>query len=304
VNHRNVSLVDVCDILSHAALEDKACGKGFEEEMMVVVYEITSNEEESTPTVPIYATYQTEDSEGASPSQIPRCYAKYPTKAGIRQLLQSLNMTDLLDPDTCNNITDDSNEYLTKQLLSKIFNSELFQEMNVTNKDFFSDATDSKKLTKDDTSFPLAYRRLKKVFQSEHNIRFAFMGGNHRMATAVHLFGGYKVEPNSVLPPHPEVNDYGISSNMKITASPNITIKMPKDNTLSEAFIMQCNICSYVIEKRKTESIMVTYNTLSKDILDENKHPEIETRNRFLLKNVFVDDTVRQYNILFLGLLQ
>jgi len=208
-------------------------------------------------------------------------------------------MTDFLDSDTHNDITDESNEYLTKQLLSQIFNSELFQEMNVANMDFFSGATDSKQITNDDISFSLTYRRLKNVFQSEHNIRFAFMGGNHRMATAVHLFGGYKVEPNSVLPPHPEVNDYGISSNMKITASPNITVKIPKDKILSEAFIMQCNICSYVIEKRKTESIMVTYNSLSKDILDENKHPEIENKNRFLLKNVFLDDTVRQYNIVF-----
>jgi len=263
-------LVDVKDLLVNAALEEKARGKGFEEELMVVIYELTSTEDVSA--VPIYATYQTELSEDASPYQIPGCFAKFPTKDGILKLLQSLN----------------------KDLLWKVFNSTLFEDMNVGNTDFFPNTTEAKKLSTDDTPFPKAYRRIKRAFQKEHNIRFAFMGGNHRMATAVHLFGGYKVEPNKALNIDSEIKDYGLRLNMKITASPSITVVIPKSNTLTEEFIDQCNIYSYIVEKRKTESIEVTFGSLSSTIINEKKHPEINKKSRFLPNLVFTNDKVRE----------
>jgi len=285
-------LVDVKDILVNAALEEKARGKGFEEELMVVIYELTSTEDVSA--VPIYATYQTELSEDASPYQIPGCFAKFPTKDGILKLLQSLNMTSVVDSGTFNDATDESGGYLTKDLLWKVFNSTLFEDMNVGNKDFFPNTTEAKKLSTDDTTFPEAYRRIKRAFQKEHNIRFAFMGGNHRMATAVHLFGGYKVEPNKALNIDSEIKDYGLRLNMKITASPSITVVIPKSNTLTEEFIDQCNIYSYIVEKRKTESIEVTFGSLSSTIINEKKHPEINKKRRFLPSLVFTDEKVRE----------
>ena len=108
-------MVDVKDLLVNAALEEKARGKGFEEELMVVIYELTSTEDVSA--VPIYATYQTELSEDASPYQIPGCFAKFPTKDGILKLLQSLNMTSVVVSGTFNDATDESGGYLTKDLL-------------------------------------------------------------------------------------------------------------------------------------------------------------------------------------------
>lgn len=292
INHRNVSLVDVRDILVDAATEEKSRGKGFEEEVFAIIYEVTSEGGENA--VPIYSTYQTGLSEDASPYQVPNVFAKFPSKAGILKMLQSLNMTSIIESTEFKNADDETIGFLTKEFFWKVFHCDLFEKMNVCNKDFFPNTTEAKKLTEDDKTFPEAYRRIKSEFQLEHNIRFAFMGGNHRIATAVHLFGGYKVEPNPTLNEASTMKDYGLQLKMKITASPAITVILPESGLLSEEFIDQCNVYSYIVEKRKTESIEVTYRSLSSTILNENKHPEIVTNNRFLLDLVFTEEQVRE----------
>lgn len=294
INHRNVSLEEVKDVLVGAAREEKSRGKGFEEEMMAIIYEVTSEEDENA--APIYATYQTELSDDASPYQIPKCYAKFPTKEGILKMLQSLNMTSVIESDEFKNATDKSGDYLTKDILWNIFTHKIFEKMNVCNKDFFPNTTLAIQNSSDNESFHEAYRRIKKIFQMEHNIRFAFMGGNHRIATAVHLFGGYEVKPNETLSADIPVTNYGLQLDMKITASPSITVIIPKTLKYTEEFIDQCNIHSYIVEKRKSESIEVTCGSLSSTIIDENKHPEIDLKKRFLTNLVFEKEEVRESN--------
>jgi len=298
VNHRLVSLVNVKDILIPAAAEDKSIGKTFEEEMYVVVYEVTSTEDDTT--VPIYCTYLTESSDGATPKKLPNAFAKFPTKSGVMQLLQSLNMNDILkELDISLDDVDDSEPFLPKALVFKIFAGKLFQKMSCANKNLFDGTTDKKRLTESETAakrpsiFHECYRRLKQDFQQEHNIRFAFLGGSHRMATAIHYFGGYEVKPNKKIERTSTVHTYEITTNMKINASPSCTIIIPKDKVLDESFITQCNTHSYNLEKGKTESIKVGYASLSLNILDEKKHKDIASDKRFIKPEVFQSESVR-----------
>jgi len=275
VNHRNVSLIEVRDKLTEAAVEEKSIGQNFDEEMSAIIYEVTYNKEESN--IPICCTYQTESSEVDKPSQLQDCYAKFPTRNGILRL-QSLNMQTIIDAEKLNDEAQGSEPYLPPNIVSQIFNSKIFQEMTIENKKFFADTTNSKSLSNDDILTPEYYRKVKNVFQNEHNIRFAFLGGNHRMATAVHLFGGYKVEPTKLIQHNTVVQDYNITFKMKINASPNITVIIPTAKALTDKFIEQCNITSYLVEKRKTECIQVTFASLGLDILDEEKKSKVEER--------------------------
>ena len=309
VNHRTVSLETVKSILIPAALEDKTIGKGFEEEMFVIVYEVTNTKDCNT--VPMYCTYLTDTSEKATPSELHNVYAKFPTRGGMRELLRSLNLNELM-PDGEDSSLQDSDPFLPSDLVFKIFNSDLFQNMSYSNKNFFDKTNAKKKLTKTEGTASRStmklecYRRLKNVFQSEHNIRFAFLGGSHRIATAVHFFGGYEILPNKILGQKPKLHDYGFVENMKINASPSCTIFFTKEKLLNEEFISQCCNYSYILEKKKTESINVGLASLSMNILDEKKHKGLSPEFRFLIDDVFQSEAVSK--VLFkhfsIGILQ
>jgi hypothetical protein len=287
--------VKVKDILVPAATEDKSIGLHFAEEMYVVIYEVTTTKDDTT--VPIYCTYLTDSSDSAIPKELPNVYAKFPTKSGVLQLLQSLNMTDIAKNVDMDSIGD-SDPFLPKELVFLILTSPLFKRMSCSNRNLFDETTEGKKLTdnelsaKRSTIFHECYRRLKQVFQKEHNIRFAFLGGSHRTATAVHFFGGYDVKPNKNLQKNSSIQCYKISDNMKINASPSCTIIIPKEKMFDESFIKQCNTYSYNLEKSKTESIKVGFASLSLNILDEKKHKDIEPSERFFKKEVFQGESV------------
>jgi hypothetical protein len=198
----------------------------------------------------------------------------------------------------------DSDPFLPKELVFLILTSPLFKRMSCSNRNLFDGTTTSKKLTdnelsaKRSTIFHECYRRLKQVFQKEHNIRFAFLGGSHRTATAVHFFGGYDVKPNKNLQKNSPIQCYNISDNMKINASPSCTIIIPQHQKLDESFIIQCNTYSYLLEKRKTESIQVGFSSLSLNILDDKKHKDLTCDQRFFIDDVFQTESVSNFSFL------
>jgi hypothetical protein len=84
----------------------------------------------------------------------------------------------------------------------------------------------------------LFYRKSRKTIQDNVNICFAFLDGQHHVAIAIHLLGGYEVSPKQNLCRTYE--KYELMQEMKLNGKPTLCFAVPKTHTLDEDFMLQC----------------------------------------------------------------
>lgn len=241
-------------------------GEDVMEEMYGFLYELTTVE--GAGTVPIYTAYTT-SSDQDDFIQLPNLFAKYPTDSSLKQMAKSFNI---------------KREYSTESaaLVSDIFN-DIIGQQDYFMKKVFTTTVDYRDTKKTVLAKGIAkhtnYSQLRTVFQNDHPIRIAILGGLHRTALALHILGNYSVQNSK---PTPQVKPlYKLTEDSPITSAIAIHIFSSNNQQLSDEFLSMSRTFSEQVNDRRKKGVEITVAGQMWDLL-KNKSTMEMNKHRFL----------------------
>jgi hypothetical protein len=267
-------------------------GLGFEEQTYGLLYEVVSVNQKTLydEGIPIYCAYITDSS--SEPEQLRNERAIYPTRKGILELLELLDLKELIQEyfvPPGKSYWKEDYKWVSCDLVKKLLQHDVFTNMSYGTNYFKNCKNLSVSGPKKGYETDI-YKKQRQIFQDKSKIRIAMIGGLHRTATAVYLYSNIQPTPNSTMSVpriNPQINSNQINENMVINATTALTIITHFD--YKEEFIKQLNAYSYRIEKRKTTNIGATFRSVTLLILDSEKHNELEDKDRFPPNTIFTE---------------
>jgi hypothetical protein len=218
------------------------------EEMHVILYEVTDVE---TPgrTVPIYSVYTT-DEESIIGKQETLIYAQHPT---IRELYK---FAKIIQPDKQWKLEPPVDRYAEADDIEKVFCADTVKELYTETTYFYQQSNvglaKKGRKPKNTAQIQAAFATAKSSFQKTHRIRFAIIGGLHRVALAAHMFGNYVLDNKRPTKAHP--NTYNFNGKSVLNSVLAVHLLIPHSQKLDEIFISHCREYSCIVQNRKSES--------------------------------------------------
>jgi hypothetical protein len=246
-----------------AALSTNPHAASFKEEMYILPYEICTDDD-SQSHVPICSAFNVNKRGKLDQIQCKDKFAKYPAIGGVIKMCKFFGLADLAKEFSQHpNVQEFMNLYNENTQdpvpnpgwFARILECNLFQGLVYPKSNAFPTVSElrlsDRMETKTDSveNSMLLYRKNRKTIQDNVNIRFAFLDGQHRVAIAIHVLGGYQVSPKQNL--RGTYEKYNLVQEMKLNGKPTLRFAVPKTHTLDEDFMLQCVKQSNEIINRK-----------------------------------------------------
>jgi hypothetical protein len=218
------------------------------EEMHVMLYEVTDVEIPGR-TVPIYSVYTT-DEESIIGKQETLIYAQHPT---IRELYK---FAKIIQPDKQWKLEPPVDRYAEADDIEKVFCADTVKELYTETTYFYQQSNvglaKKGRKPKNTAQIQAAFATAKSSFQKTHRIRFAIIGGLHRVALAAHMFGNYVLDNKRPTKAHP--NTYNFNGKSVLNSVLAVHLLIPHRQKLDDIFISHCREYSCIVQNRKSES--------------------------------------------------
>ena len=117
-----------------------------------------------------------------------------------------------------------------------------------------------------------AFATAKSSFQKTHRIRFAIIGGLHRVALAAHMFENYVLDNKK--PTKASSNTYNFNGNSILNSVLAVHLCIPHNRKLDETFVSHCREYSCIVQNRKSESFGPTIKSEMYLLLTSLSKPE------------------------------
>jgi hypothetical protein len=149
--------------------------------------------------------------------------------------------------------------------------------------------------TKNSAQILTAFAAIKSSFQTQHRIRFAILGGLHRIALAAHTFGNYNLDNKK--PTKGAPNMYNFSGRSTLNSVLSVHICIPHNSTLDEIFTGQCREYSFIVQEKKSKSFTSTIKSEIYLLLTSSTKPEVHLK-RYIDNTFWTTDQVSHTNLL------
>jgi hypothetical protein len=238
------------------------------EEMHVILYEVTDVE---TPgrTVPIYSVYTT-DEESITGKQETLIYAQHPS------LVELYKLANIIQPDKQWNLDPPANRAVTADDIEEVFCTDRVKELYTETTYFYHQSNvglvKQQRKPKNTAQIQAAFAREKSSFQKTHRIRFAILGGLHRVALAAHMFGNYVLDNKR--PTKAPSNTYNFNGKSVLNSVLAVHFCIPHSRQLDEIFVSHCREYSCIVQNRKSESFGPTIKSEMYLLLTRLSKPE------------------------------
>ena len=266
VNYRPLS---ISNIKTKRFIENMEGTTGdLNEEMHVILYEIT-NIEQTGKTVPIYSVYTT-DEESITGKQETLVYAQHPTVGELYKLAK------IIQPNNEWKIDPPVDRLATADEIQKVFCPDRVKELYTETTYFHSKLNlalgTHERNPKNTAQIQAAFATEKSSFQKTHRIRFAIIGGLHRVALAAHMFGNYVLDNKR--PTKAPSNTYNFNGKSVLNSVLAVHLCIPHDRKLDETFVSHCREYSCIVQNRKSESFGPTIKSEMYLLLTSLSKPE------------------------------
>jgi hypothetical protein len=266
VNYRPLS---ISNIKTKRFIENMEGTTGdLNEEMHVILYEIT-NIEQTGKTVPIYSVYTT-DEESITGKQETLVYAQHPTVGELYKL------ATIIQPNNEWKIDPPVDRLATADEIQKVFCPDRVKELYTETTYFHSKLNlalgTHERNPKNTAQIQAAFATEKRSFQKTHRIRFAIIGGLHRVALAAHMFENYVLDNKK--PRKASSNAYNFNGNSILNSVLAVHLCIPHNRKLDETFVSHCREYSCIVQDRKSESFGPTIKSEMYMLLTGLSKPE------------------------------
>jgi len=266
VNYRPLS---ISNIKTKRFIENMEGTTGdLNEEMHVILYEVT-NVETPGRTVPIYSVYTT-DEESITGKQETLIYAQQPS------LVELYKLAKIIQPDKQWNLDPPVNRPVTADDIEKVFCTDRVKDLYTESTYFYHQSNvglvRQQRKPKNTAQIQAAFATEKSSFQKTHRIRFAIIGGLHRVALAAHMFGNYVLDNKR--PTKAPSNTYNFNGKSVLNSVLAVHLCIPHDRKLDETFVSHCREYSCIVQNRKSESFGPTIKSEMYLLLTSLSKPE------------------------------
>jgi hypothetical protein len=255
------------------------------EEMHVILYEVTDTEIPGR-TVPIFSVYTT-DEKSITGKQETLIYAQHPTVVELYKLAK------IIQPDKQWKLDTPVNRYASTDEIEKVFCADRVKELYTETTYFYhqSNVGLARKQRKPNNTAQIqaAFATAKSSFQKTHRIRFAIIGGLHRVALAAHMFGNYVLDNKR--PTKAPSNTYNFNGKSVLNSVLAVHLCIPHNKKLDETFVSHSREYSCIVQNRKSESFGPTIKSEMYLLLTDKSKPETNFK-RYINSTFWTDAQV------------